>query len=327
MRVDPTPELSVVIPVHNEIDVLPQLCARLMSTIQSMGVTHEIIFVDDGSEDESVEWLTHWGESHCPGLHLVLLSRCFGKENAVTAGLEQSLGKKVVVMDADLQDPPELIHDMYRKLRNDIDVVAMKRSDRRSDSFIKRTTAKTFYRLMNLAGNIDTPENVGDFRIMTRQVVNALNSLPEQNRCMKTLFSWVGFRCEHIEFVRPERAAGETKWSVSALIKLAADSITAHSLVPLRLATFVGFIVATIALSYGATTVVKTLVFGEPVAGYTTLLFFITLLGGIQLLAIGILGEYVGRCYIEAKRRPLYIVRKTIQPRSNASRINVISYP
>ncbi len=317
------PDLSVVIPVHNEIEVLPLLCKRLLSAISPMNVSYEIIFIDDGSDDSSVEWLTRWGEGNCPGMVLIQLSRCFGKENAVSAGLKYSRGKSVVVMDADLQDPPELIPDMYNNLSDDIDVVAMRRTDRTSDSFIKRATAKAYYRLMNLTGDINTPEDVGDYRIMSREVVNALNSLPEQNRCMKTLFSWVGFRYTFIDYTRPERAAGETKWSASALIKLATDSMTSHSLVPLRLATLVGFCVAVIALLYGTFTVAKTLIIGEPVAGYTTILLFITLLGGIQLLAIGILGEYVGRCYLETKRRPLYIVKRTLIP--NSMKINLVN--
>ena len=314
MRREILPSLSIVIPVHNEADVLPQLCDRLLAVLSSMRIIYELIFVDDGSTDGSVDWLSDWGKDQSVSLSIVVLSRCFGKENAVSAGLKHSKGERLVVMDADLQDPPELIPEMYAALTGDIDVIAMRRCDRSSDSLFKRVTAKVYYQLMASSGDIDTPTDVGDFRMMSRQVVDAVNSLPEQNRCMKTLFAWVGFRCELLNYTRPEREAGKTKWSVSALLRLAIDSITAHSLVPLRIASFVGFTAAMGAMLFGLFTVIKTVFFGETVAGYTTLLLFITLLGSLQLLAIGILGEYVGRSFIETKARPLYLVKRTIKP-------------
>ena len=325
MKREKLPSLSIVIPVHNEIEVLPRLCSRLLSVLSKMEISHELVFVDDGSVDGSIDWLSCWGDKHLSNYSILVLSRCFGKENAVSAGLQHSKGERVVVMDADLQDPPEMIPEMYAALRGDIDVIAMRRSDRSSDSFFKRVTAKIYYQLMSRSGDIDTPTDVGDFRMMSRQVVDAVNSLPEQNRCLKSLFALVGFRCEYIDYARPQRAAGETKWSVSALFNLATDSITSHSLVPLRMATFTGLLVSVVALLYGISTVTKTVIFGEPVAGYTTLLLFITLLGSMQLLAIGILGEYVGRSYMETKRRPLYLVKNTLRSKSGFTNITPIA--
>lgn len=325
MKRETLPSLSVVIPVHNEIEVLPRLCSRLLGVLSKMNIKHELVFVDDGSVDGSVDWLSLWSEKHRIDSTVIVLSRCFGKENAVSAGLQHSRGDRVVVMDADLQDPPEMIPEMYTALSGDVDVIAMRRCDRSSDSLFKRITAKAYYGLMSRSGTIDTPADVGDFRMMSRQVVDAINLLTEQNRCMKSLFAWVGFRCEFIDYARPEREAGETKWSVSALLKLATDSITSHSLIPLRMATLVGFVIAVIALLYGIFTVTKTLLFGEPVAGYTTLLLFITFLGSIQLLAIGLLGEYVGRTYMETKHRPLYLVKKTVKSHQQSANITSIA--
>ncbi|MFC4259721.1 glycosyltransferase family 2 protein [Marinobacter lacisalsi] len=303
--------LSIVIPVFNEREVLPECLARLQQVIRQLGMAVEIVFVDDGSCDGTGEYLIDAASHHQP-VRLVRLSRNFGKEAALSAGLSYARGDAVVVMDADLQDPPELIPDMVSKWQQGADVVLMQRRTRQGEGWLKRSTAYGFYWLLQKLSRSPIPVNTGDFRLMSRRVVDALMELPERNRFMKGLFAWVGMPSVVIEYDRPERAAGDTKWNYPGLVRLAWEGITSFSTAPLRLATIVGLAAATIGGAYGLWIVAKTLVLGTSTPGFPSLIAVVTFLGGCQLLGIGIVGEYVGKTYLESKQRPLYLVRDVI---------------
>lgn len=304
--------VSVVVPVYNEAEVLADTWSRLDSILAGTGHTYEIVFVDDGSTDDTADLLEelHHGS---PQVVVVQLSRNFGKEYALTAGLEHARGEAVVMIDADLQDPPELIPSMLEEWRKGYDVVTMRRSSRKGDSVLKRSTAWLFYRLLNRISDLPIPPDTGDFRLLSRPAVDAVRSLPERVRYMKGLFAWIGFRQKEMSYERASRAAGSTKWGYLRLMRLALDGITAFSTLPLRLATWFGFVTAIIAFFFGLWTVIKTLLFGDPVAGFPTLMTSILFLGGIQLMAIGLLGEYLGRLFLESKQRPHYLVRTILR--------------
>ncbi|MBY6186262.1 glycosyltransferase family 2 protein [Marinobacter hydrocarbonoclasticus] len=309
--------LSVIVPLYNETEVLPSLHSRLTMVLDSLPERCEIVYVDDGSVDGSHQMAQALPASSSE--HLCLsLSRNFGKEAAMSAGLSYARGQSVILLDADLQDPPELIPEMLAKWREGYDVVNMQRRRRLGESWFKRTSAAAYYRILNWLSEMPIPENVGDFRLLSRQVVDQINALPERNRYMKGLFAWPGFRQITLQFDRDPRQAGDTKWNYTKLIGLAMDGITAFSIRPLRLATWAGLTVATSAFLYGAWVVAKTLIWGESVAGYPSLMVAILALGGVQLLAMGLLGEYLGRVYIEAKARPNYLVGEvTEHPRQS----------
>jgi glycosyltransferase involved in cell wall biosynthesis len=243
-----------------------------------------------------------------PAVAVARLSRNFGKEAAMSAGLRLALGQAVVLIDADLQDPPELIPEMVQAWREGADLVQMRRRTRSGETWLKRATAHAFYRVMNRLSQVPIPPDVGDFRLLSRRAVQALNRLPEHNRFMKGLFAWVGFRQVTIDYDRQPRAAGTTKWRYRKLWHFALEGITGFSVAPLKLATWAGLLSALVAFIYALVFVFKTLVFGERVAGFPTLIVTILLLGGFQLLSIGILGEYLGRLFIETKRRPLFLL-------------------
>jgi len=306
------PELSVVVPVYNEAEVLRELWSRLSGVLRSMGVPFEVIFVNDGSADASGEILAdiHARE---PSVTVVNLSRNFGKEYALTAGLDFVQGQAAVIIDADLQDPPELIPDMVDAWREGFDVVTMRRSHREGESALKRGTAWLFYRLLNRISDLEIPPDTGDFRLLSHRTVLAVRNLPERVRYMKGIFAWVGFRQKEIRYEREARAAGQTKWGFLRLMRFALDGITAFSTTPLRLASYVGFVTALGAFAVGVFFIVKTLVFGDPVAGFPSLITWILFLGGIQLMAIGVLGEYVGRLFTESKQRPHYLVGSVLR--------------
>lgn len=307
--------VAIIIPVHNEEDVLDSLIDRLNSVTRTLPFSWSYIFVNDRSTDKSLELLKEYRDSD-PRIGIVTLSRCFGKENALSAGLAHTDADAVILMDADLQDPPECIPQMLEAWQRGYDVVAMKRSDRQVDSWFKRFSALGFYRIMQEIGDIPIPNDVGDFRLMSKKVVDVLNKLPEANRCMKGLFAWAGFDTIQLTYVREERNAGQSQWPLAKLIRLAVDGITSHSIAPLRIATYSGITVALAAMLLGAFTIAKTLILGEPVPGYTTILTVVAFIGGVQLLAIGVLGEYVGRTYIESKRRPIFITDEVLMPTS-----------
>lgn len=312
-------DLSIVIPIYNELAVLPLLHDRLARVLAPLAIRYELVLVDDGSRDGSGEYLLELAAKY-PEIKAVRLSRNFGKEAALTAGLDLSVGDAVVVLDADLQDPPELIAQMLAAFHAGSDIVSMKRRTRAGESWHKRLSAHLFYRLLNRLSHIKIPADTGDFRLMSRRAVHALQQLPERNRYMKGLFAWVGLPTHVIEYDREERAAGNTKWNVLGLFGLAFEGITSFSIAPLRWATGLGLIAALMGFAFGLWIALGALIHGNPVGGYPSLIAVITFLGGVQLLSIGVVGEYVGKTYFEAKQRPLYVLRDVVQsPRAAAT--------
>ena len=322
MRFSPTDEasgaslahfylLSVVVPAFNEAAVLPSFHRRLASVLGDLRGPHEIIFVDDGSTDETAE-LVKQLRLNDPCIGLVKLSRNFGKELALSAGLQSAGGDCVVIIDADLQDPPELIPAMLSAWLEGADVVNMRRRRRAGETWFKKFSAHAFYRLLNRISDVPIPEDVGDFRLLSRRSVEALNALPERNRYMKGLFAWVGFRQVTILYDRDARAAGSGKQNYLKLWSLAAEGITSFSVTPLRVASLTGLLSAGAAFAMTLFYVLKTFVIGETVQGFPTLIVAVLLMGGLQLLGIGILGEYLGRMFMETKRRPLYLIEEQL---------------
>jgi len=306
--------LSVVVPAYNEQAVLPEFHRRLAAVLDGLAIRAEIVYVNDGSSDSTWALLNTLRESDAR-VALVDLSRNFGKEIAMSAGLDHANGDAVVVIDADLQDPPELIPDMLRAHAEGFDVVLMRRKSRAQESWLKKATAHAFYRAIGRMGTIDIPENVGDFRLLSRRAVAALRRFPERSRFMKGLFAWIGFPCREIEYDRDGRYAGETKWSYWRLWNFALEGITSFSVVPLKAASYVGFATALTAFAYGVYVIAKTLLYGDPVRGYPTLIVVVLFLGGLQLMALGIIGEYLSRMFLEVKQRPLYLVQGCLPPR------------
>ncbi|MCW8334024.1 glycosyltransferase family 2 protein [Vibrio paucivorans] len=308
--------LSVIVPYFNEQEVLTEFHTRLTSVLDSLEESCEIVYVDDGSSDGSKALIEHF-PSTSSDVVSISLSRNFGKEAAMSAGLEHCRGLAVILLDADLQDPPELIPQMLVEWRKGVDVVNMQRSKREGESWFKRFSAASFYRVLNTLVKTEIPENVGDFRLLSREVVDHINSLPERNRYMKGIFAWPGFKQTTLQFERDPRYCGETKWNYFKLMGLAVDGITSFSIRPLRLATIFGGLIALVAFLYGAVIVSKTVLFGDPVSGYPSMMVVQLALGGIQLLSIGVLGEYIGRIFIETKQRPLYLVQSVVEQSSN----------
>jgi glycosyltransferase involved in cell wall biosynthesis len=318
---DRTPaELSVVMPVYNEAEVLPEASRRLTEVLQNTGLRYELIFVNDGSSDDSESILSdiHNNDS---SVAVINLSRNFGKEYALTAGLDFANGEAVVVIDADLQDPPELIPDMLQAWKDGHDVVTMRRISRDGETVVKRSSAWLFYRLLNRISDVSIPPDTGDFGLLSARAVRAVRDLPERVRYMKGIFAWIGYPRKEITYERSSRAGGQTKWGYLRLIRFALDGITAFSTTPLRLASYIGFITAIASFVYGLWTIVKTLVFGDPVAGFPTMMITMLFLGGVQLMAIGVLGEYLGRLFTESKGRPHYLV-KSVQRHQDAAERN-----
>lgn len=305
--------ISLVVPFFNEGSTVEDFFAALRPIADSWsGYTYEVVCVDDGSSDDTLARLERLARQDSR-IKVVELSRNFGKEAALTAGIDYASGDAVIPLDADLQDPPELILEMLSAWDGGAEVVAAHRSSRKSDSLLKRISAGLFYQVHNKLSNIKIPENVGDFRLIDRVVVDALKSLPERQRFMKGLFSWVGFRTEYVEYTRPIRVSGSTKFSGWKLWNLALEGVTSFSTAPLRIWTYVGLITAAMSLVYIFFVVGMKLLGISAPPGYTSLLAALLFLGGIQLVGIGILGEYIGRIYNETKQRPVYIVRRTIQ--------------
>ena len=303
--------LSLVIPMHDEADSLAVLFHRLDKTVKQLGLDLEIICVDDGSQDETYERLVERARTD-PRLKLVALTRNFGKEAALTAGIEAATGDMVVPLDADLQDPPELIGEFISLWEQGYDVVYGVRADRASDTPMKRFSAGAFYRLFNRLSDFPIPESTGDFRLMDRAVVTALAQLPERNRFMKGLFAWVGFRQVGVPYVRPARAAGATSWRYFSLFRFAIDGLTAFTTLPLKVWTGVGVAAAFLALGFAAVIIIQVLVSGRDVPGYASLMVVILFGFALQMIALGVLGEYIGRMYQEVKGRPIYLVRDRV---------------
>lgn len=308
--------ISVVVPVYNEADGIAEFNRRLTEVRANLPERSEVVYVNDGSNDRTFAILRLLRERD-PTIAIVNLSRNFGKEIALTAGLDHSTGDAVIVIDADLQDPPELIPSLIERWREDqADVVFAQRCSRAGENWLKRVTAFAFYRVMNALGGQKVPVDTGDFRLLSRRAVDALKTLREQHRFMKGLFAWIGFRQVGVLYERDQRLAGRTKWSYWKLWNLSLEAITSFSLVPLKMATYVGLFAATVAILYGLFITGRTLIFGNPVAGYPSLLVIILFLGGVQLLSLGIIGEYLGRIFNETKQRPLYFVEAILPAQS-----------
>jgi polyisoprenyl-phosphate glycosyltransferase len=313
-----TPKVSLVIPMYNEAPALDILFARLDRALPRPDARHphsyvfEIVCVNDGSRDDTLDRLKHIASKRSD-LVVVDLSRNFGKEAALSAGLAIASGDALIPIDADLQDPPELIASLLEKWREGYEVVLARRSDRSTDSAAKRWTAQSFYRVHNAVSDVEIPPDVGDFRLMDRVVVDALNALPESRRFMKGLFAWVGFKTTSIDYARESRSAGETKFNAWKLWNFAIEGIAGFSISPLKIWTYLGALVAVAAMGWGGWIAIRTLAFGVDVPGYASLLVAVLFLGGLQLIGIGMIGEYLGRAFIESKRRPAYLVREVIR--------------
>ena len=313
------PLISLVVPFYNETEAVDGFFATIVPFLESIeSIRFEIVCINDGSTDGTLAKLVRVATAD-RRVRVLDFSRNFGKEAAVTAGIEEASGDAVIPIDADLQDPPSLIPVMIEHWMNGAEVVAAKRSNRDCDTFLKRTTAALYYRVHNALSEIKLPENVGDFRLMDRAVVNALRNLPERHRFMKGLFAWVGFRTVIVEYQREPRTAGKSKFSGWRLWNFALEGITSFSTVPLRSWTYIGLAMAALAFCYGGAIVGRTILFGNPVPGYASLLSIILFLGGIELIGIGMVGEYVGRIYDETKQRPIYILRRRYPMDDNVS--------
>lgn len=301
--------LSIIVPIYNEEAVIPELYKRITGVMDEIGASWEMVCINDGSRDRSVEMLLDLHRTD-PRIKLLDFSRNFGHQLAITAGLDYAEGDAVVIIDADLQDPPEVIAEMLARWREGYEVVYAVRSDRQGESFFKLWTANAFYRLLRSITDVDIPLDAGDFRLMDRKVVQTMRSLRENHRFMRGLSSWVGYKQIGVEYRRAERFAGETKYPLRKMLRLTTDAITSFSYVPLRMATWFGFSLALISLVGVAITVGLRLSGNNAFYGQATTLVAVLFLGGIQLIFLGILGEYLGRIYDEVKERPLYIVAR-----------------
>jgi dolichol-phosphate mannosyltransferase len=304
------PELSVVIPVFNEQENLPTLLARLTAVLRTIGLPYELIFVDDGSRDASVD-LLHRFAGEDPRIRVVELARNFGHQVAISAGLDHARGMGVIVMDADLQDPPEVLPQFVAKWREGHDVVYAIR-EQRKEHFLKRAAYNAFYRLLQRVAQIEIPLDAGDFCIMDRRVVDLLNGMPERNRFVRGIRSWVGLNQVGLAYERQARHAGQPKYTFTRLIYLALDGLVSFSFLPLRVITVIGFIVSVISILLAIAYTIQKLTIGLSPPGFATLTVAIFFLSGIQLITIGVIGEYVGRIFDEVKRRPLYVVRTIV---------------
>jgi polyisoprenyl-phosphate glycosyltransferase len=301
--------LSLIVPMHDEAEVLEMLFTRLQTVLSGLGVAWEIVCIDDGSRDATLAALQGRAQAD-RRIRIIQLVRNFGKEAALTAGLDRCIGDLIVPLDADLQDPPELIAEFIDLWEQGYDVVYGVRADRRSDSTAKRWTANLFYKAFNWVSDYPIPASTGDFRLMDRAVVDALKQLGETNRFNKGLFAWVGFRQIGVPYVRPQRAAGTSSWASPKLWRLAIDGITSFSTAPLRIWSSIGFGVALLAVLAGLALIARVLILGREVPGYASLMVVLLFCFAVQMVAIGVMGEYIGRMYVETKRRPIYIARE-----------------
>jgi glycosyltransferase involved in cell wall biosynthesis len=304
-------ELSIIVPAYNEETVISIFHQKISHIVKPLNISYEILYINDGSHDLTESIILNLKEN-CPEISYVKFSRNFGKEAAMTAGFKLCRGNSAIMIDADLQDPPELIPAMLDAWYSGADIVNMKRSERKGEPIWKRATANMFYSLIGKISEIPIPHNVGDFRLFSRRAIDAINSLGERSRFMKGLYAWVGYPQVTIEYIRDPRAAGNTKWPFFKLIKLALSGITAFSTAPLKIATWLGLSSAGGAFLYASYFLIKNIFSPDVIQGFPTLIVVILFLGGLQLFCIGILGEYLANIYTEVKQRPVYLIEKFI---------------
>jgi glycosyltransferase involved in cell wall biosynthesis len=297
--------LSIVVPAYNEEEVLPAFHQRLTEVLDKLDCASEILYVNDGSSDATLEVMKSFRD---PRVAVIDLSRNFGKEIALTAGLDHARGEAVVVIDADLQDPPELIPELIARWQEGYDVVYARRSARDGESFLKKSSAKLFYRFIQGVNRVKIPKDTGDFRLLSRRAVEALKQLRESHRFMKGLFAWIGYPQIAVTYRRDPRFAGKTKWNYWQLWNFALEGITSFTITPLKIATYLGLVTSFGSFTYALFVIYKTLVYGDPVQGYPSLMVVVLFLGGVQLMSLGVIGEYMGRMFNETKQRPLYFI-------------------
>ena len=304
-----SPKYSIIAPVYNEIESLPEFYRRVREVMNSTGETWELVLVDDGSVDGSTDLMRELAKQDAH-IRPVIFARNFGHQLAVTAGLDYCRGQAVVIMDADLQDPPEVVLDLIAKWREGYEVVYAIRSEREGETWFKEVTAKLFYRLINRITNVNIPVDTGDFRLLDSKVVNVLKQMRERHRFIRGMSVWVGFKQTGVSYRRAARFAGETKYPLKKMFRFASDAITGYSYLPLQISTYLGFISAGISILAIPVVVILRLVGWQAFLGQASTLIAVLFLGGVQLISLGILGEYIARLYDEAKGRPLYIVRE-----------------
>ena len=309
--------ISLLIPAHNEEEALPLLYQEICATADSLPqYAWEFLFVDDGSIDGTLALLRAWHQQD-ERVQYISLSRNFGKEAAMLAGFSEATGDAVIQLDADLQDPPSLLPEMLKWWEEGYDDVYARRRLRGQESWLRRSLSLLFYSLLRHSTRITVPGNTGDFRLLDRRCIQALLQLPEHHRYTKGLYSWIGFRKKEILFDRQDRCAGKTSWSLLSLFALAIDGFLTFTTLPLRLATYLGLFVSTYGFCYGVWVIIKTLAFGEKVTGYASMMTVILFLGGVQLLSLGVIGEYLGRTFEETRRRPNFLIAERSTPRDN----------
>jgi len=304
------PEYSLVVPIFNEEETLSELFRRLTLLLDALDGSAEVVLVDDGSSDRSYELMVAARETD-PRFKVLRLSRNFGHQIAITAGMDVAAGNAVIVMDADLQDPPEVVLEMAARWREGFDVIYGVREERAGDTRFKKATASAFYRFLRRVSNIDVPLDVGDFRLVDKRALEAFKSMRETNRYVRGMFSWIGFRQVGVTFHRDERFAGDTKYPLTKMLKFATDGVVSFSAAPLRLALKVGFAVSALSFALGVLAVILKLFGFYSIPGLASIAVFVAFLGGIQLLVLGLMGEYIARIHDEVKGRPLYLVRDT----------------
>jgi glycosyltransferase involved in cell wall biosynthesis len=301
--------ISIIVPFYNEAENVESLYLRIRSVLDSLSEPWEMVCVNDGSQDTTLEKLIYLHRKDSR-IQVIDLSRNFGKEAALTAGLDHARGEAIIPLDADLQDPPEVIPRMVAKWQEGYEVVNAVRAVREGEPFLKRFTSFGFYRVINKISPVAIPSDTGDFRLISKPVLEALKRLPERRRFMKGLFAWVGFRTATVSYNRDPRFSGKTKWNYWKLWNFAMEGITSFSHIPLQWASYLGFFVSLLAFLYAIVLIFRTMIYGNPVKGYPSLMVTLLFLGGVQLMALGVIGEYMGRTYEESKQRPIYLIRQ-----------------
>ena len=303
-----TPELSLIVPCMNEEQNIQEFYDRTEAVLSKLGLSYEILFVDDGSTDNTVDKMEKLAEIN-DSIRVLEFSRNFGKEAALSAGLDHASGQAVIMIDSDLQHPPEFIEELVAAWKDGGEVVYGVRKDRDDDGFLRRSFTVTFYWLLSKMGEVPVPSNAGDYRLLDRAAVDALCNLGERNRFMKGLYAWVGFRTVALPFAVETRKHGKSSFSLARLFNFALDGLTSFSNIPLRVSGYAGFIVAGIALVYGGIELINALLFERTTPGFASLIVAILFLGGVQMMFLGVIGEYLGRVYTEVKQRPVYLLR------------------